>query len=157
MCKEQGSRSRIRSRSRSMTRNRSRSNSRSRFWLNEMSDYLAVLKPRLTIDIIIWSWHNMCKEQGARSRKRSRSKNRSRSRNRSRSKSRSRFWLNEISDHLAVLKPRLMIDVIVWSWEYMCKEQGKKAGKRTREGVGAGIGAGARSRARFDLMKCHII
>ena len=47
--------------------------------------------------------------QGAR--KRSRNKRRSRSRNRSRSRSRSWFWLNEMSDHLAVLKPQIMIDI----------------------------------------------
>ena len=125
MCKEQGNRSRNRNKKRSRSRNRSRSKSWSWFWLNEMSDHLAVLKPRLMIDIIIWSWRDMCKEQG----KRSRNKRRSRSRNRSRSKSRSWFWLNEMSDHLAVLKPRLMIDIIIWYWENMCKEQGGKQEK----------------------------
>ena len=37
----------------------------------------------------------------------------------------------------------------------MCKEQGEKAGKGTREEAGAATGA--RTRAGFDLMKCHII
>ena len=80
-----------------------------------MSYHLPVLKPWLMIDIIIWSWQDMCKEQG----KRSRNKRRSRSRNRSRSKSWSWFWLNEMSDHLAVLKPRFMIPIsyVKVSWQ----------------------------------------
>ena len=93
------SRNRSRSRSRSRSRNRSKSRSRSRCWLNEMSDHLAVLKPRLMIDIIIWSWQLICKEQGTRNRSR-RSSSRSRSRNKS--KIRRRFWLNNMSDHLRV-------------------------------------------------------
>ena len=62
-----------------------------------------------------------------------------------------------MSDHLAVLNPRLMIDIIICSWENMCKEQGKKVKKGTREGAGAGTRAGAKTRAGFDFMKCHII
>ena len=126
MCKKQGKRSR----NRNKRRNRNRSNNRSRFWLNEMSYHLAVLKPRLMIDIIIWSWQDMCREQGKRSRKRN--KRMSRSKNRSRSKSRSRFRINEMSDHLAVLKPRLMNAIIIWFWQDMCKEQGARSRNRSR-------------------------
>ena len=87
MCKEQRQRSRKRNKRRSRSRKWSRSKNRSMFLLNEMSYHLAVLKPQLMIDIIIWSLQDICKEKGARSRNSSRS----RSRNRSRSKSRSRF------------------------------------------------------------------
>ena len=38
-----------------------------------------------------------------------------------------------MSDHLAVLKPRLIIDIIIWSWENVCKEHGKKSRKREQE------------------------
>ena len=55
--------------------------------VTEMSDHLAVLKPRSMIDIIIWSCQDMCNEQGAMNRRRSRS----RSRRKNKSKSRRRF------------------------------------------------------------------
>ena len=113
MWKEQGKISRNRNERRSRRRSRSRSKSRSSFLLNEMSEQLVVLKPRLMIDIIIWSLQYMCKEQGKRCS--NKNKKRSRSRKRSRRKSRSRFWLNKLSNHLAVLKPWLMIDIIIWS------------------------------------------
>ena len=34
-----------------------------------------------------------------------------------------------MSDNLAVLKPRLVIDIIIFSWKNMYKEQGKKQEK----------------------------
>ena len=80
-----------RSWSRSRSRNRSRRNRRSRFWLHELKDHLAVLKLWLLIDIIIWYWQDMCKEQGASNR------NRRRRRSRNKSKTRRRFGLNNIS------------------------------------------------------------
>ena len=56
-----------------------------------------------------------------------------------------------MSDHLAVFKPRLMIDIVIWSWQDMCKEQG------TASGEGAGAGTKARAWGGFDLILCQMI
>ena len=62
----------------------------------------------------------MCKEQGKKARKGTREGAGAGSGAGARTGA--GFLFNEMSDHLAVLKPQLMIDIIIWSLQDICKE-----------------------------------